>query len=187
MYKYLIIGVITMSIIILAKPGYYYIKNYVAQQMIESAWIESKNKNKIVYPWSDSKTFPIGKIDMKNINLSYTILGGDDKSSLDLGISHMSSSAYPGENGNICLAAHRDTYFKQLEKTQLNDIIEIEHLNGSDKYKVTDIEIVSPKETMWLESSESDLLTLITCYPFNYIGSAPMRWIVRAEKQFYSN
>ena len=187
MYKYLIIGVITMSMIILAKPGYYYIKNYIAQQMIESAWVESKSKKKIVYPWSDAKTYPIGKIEMKDINLSYTILGGDDSVGLDLGISHLSNSAYPGKNGNICLAAHRDTYFKKLEKTQLNDIIEIEHLNGADQYKVTDIEIASPEETMWLENTNSNLLTLVTCYPFNYIGNAPMRWIVRAEKQLASN
>ena len=172
-----------MSMIILAKPGYYYIKNYIAQEMIESAWIESKNKNRIVYPWAESKTYPIGRIKMKDVKLSYIILGGDDSSSLDLGISHLSDSAYPGGDGNICLAAHRDTYFRKLEKTQLNDIIEIEHLNGKDYYKVTDIEIVSPEETMWLKPSNSDLLTLITCYPFNYLGNAPMRWIVRAEKQ----
>ena len=183
MYRYITIGVIIMSMIILAKPGYYYIKNYIAQQMIESAWIESKSKNEIIYPWSHAKAYPIGKIKMRDIDLSYTILGGDDSTALDLGISHLSNSAYPGKNGNICLAAHRDTYFKKLEKTQLNDIIEIEHLNGIDRYKVTDIEIASPEETMWIENSNDNLLTLVTCYPFNYIGNAPMRWIVRAEKQ----
>ena len=172
-----------MSMIILAKPGYYYIKNYIAQEMIETAWIESKNKNIIVYPWSKSKTYPIGRINMRDIKLSYIILGGDDSASLDLGVSHLSDTAYPGRSGNICLAGHRDTYFRKLEKTQLNDIIEIEHMNGIDRYKVTDIEIVSPEESMWLKSTTSNLLTLITCYPFNYIGNAPMRWIVRAEKQ----
>ena len=124
---------------------------------------------------------------MRDVNLSYIIIGGDDRAGLDLGISHLSNSAYPGKNGNVCLESHRNSYFKKLEKTQLNDMIEIEHLKGLDQYKVTDIEIASPEETMWLENSTNNLLTLITHYPFNYVGNAPMRWIVRAEKQSKRN
>ena len=172
-----------MSMILLAKPGYYYLKGYIAQQMIQSAWIESKSENKIIYPWSKAKAYPVGKIKIDNIGLSHIILGGDNNQGLNFGVSHLSKTPNPGENGNICLSGHRDTYFNKLQKTQLQDIIEIEHLNGIDRYKVKDIEIVSPEEIKWLDASDENFLTLITCYPFNYIGDAPMRWIVRAEKQ----
>ena len=174
-----------MAIIILAKPGYYYLKNYVSKQLIESAWIESKSKKEIVSPWSRAKSCPIGKISIGNVNLSYFILGGKINQTSTFGISHIPNTSRPGEYGNIGLTGSLDSFLKKLEKIHLGDIVKIEHLNGTSRYKVNDIQIVSPEEMSWLNQTEQNLLTLITYYPFDYIEDAPMRYIIRANQKLY--
>ena len=121
----------------------------------------------------------------KSVNRLWKYLGNNSetslKQSLNFGIAHIENTSKPGGEGNICLAGHRDSFFKKLEKIHLGDIIEIDSFKGFKNFKVVDIQIISPNELHWLNETESNILTLVTCYPFDYIGEAPMRYIIRAK------
>ena len=83
--------------------------------------------------------------------------------------------------GNVALAGHRDTFFRGLRKIRVNDEITLTTLSGSYRYRVDSTKVVKPEETEVLED-DGDILTLVTCYPFNFVGSAPRRFIVRARR-----
>ena len=102
------------------------------------------------------------------------------KQALNFGIAHIQNTSKPGTSGNIGLAGHRDSFFKKLEKIHLGDTIDVDSFNKTQKYRVIDIQIISPNEVKWLDQTDYNILTLVTCYPFDYIGDAPMRYIVRA-------
>jgi len=181
LFKYIISTCMLIAIIVIAKPSYFYLKAFLAQNLLELSWEKSKNKNQIIYPWIGAKTYPIGKISIKKIDLSYIILGGEIKQSLNFGVAHIENTSKPGSNGNIGLAGHRDSFFKKLEKIHIGDIIRIESFSKSKDFKVTDIQIISPNELHWLNQSDEDILTLVTCYPFDFFGDAPKRYLVRAK------
>ncbi|MBI3049245.1 MAG: class D sortase [Acidobacteria bacterium] len=86
----------------------------------------------------------------------------------------------PGDAGNIGLAGHRDTFFRRLENIQARDEIRIVSPHGTFRFRVQDTRVVSPKDTWVLNPTRAATLTLVTCYPFTYLGSAPDRFIVRA-------
>jgi sortase A len=86
----------------------------------------------------------------------------------------------PGQHGNVALAAHRDTFFRPLRNIRTGDAIEVETVRGTYQYRVESIQIVTPQDTQVLNATNRPELTLITCYPFYYVGSAPKRFIVRA-------
>jgi sortase A len=88
----------------------------------------------------------------------------------------------PGQSGNVALTAHRDTFFRPLRNIHLNDIIVLTTLQGEYRFRVVSTRVVSPDDAAVLSPSESEILTLVTCYPFYFVGSAPNRFIVRAER-----
>ena len=87
----------------------------------------------------------------------------------------------PGESGNMALTGHRDTFFRSLRQIRQGDLVTLETMGGQYLYAVESTDIVSPAATEVLRSSSEEELTLITCYPFNYIGAAPKRFIVHAH------
>lgn len=101
---------------------------------------------------------------------------------LTFGPGHLSSTSLPGQSGNIVIAGHRDGHFNKLKSIKKNDVISIEGMNQSEFYIVTEITPTSGQDIYWTEQTEYDVITLITCYPFHYIGEAGDRFIVRAEK-----
>ena len=94
---------------------------------------------------------------------------------------HIPGTALPGERGNIGIAAHRDTFFSKLGGIHLSDRIAVTTLTGTQNYVVDSIRIVDSTDIQVLNPSDRPILTLVTCYPFYYIGSAPKRFIVRAQ------
>ncbi len=94
---------------------------------------------------------------------------------------HVRGTALPGQAGNICLAGHRDRQFRPLSGIAAGDEVRIRTARGTEIYRVVDAGIVVPQHTDVLDKTSSDSLTLITCYPFDFIGSAPERFIVRAR------
>ena len=125
----------------------------------------------------------IGRIEIPRIDLSAIVLEGIATSTLRLAVGHLPGTPLPGANGNIDLAAHRDTYFRGLKKVQKGDTITLSTVSGAQyKYRVESINVVSPNNTDILNSSAGPGLNLITCYPFNYIGSAPKRFVVHADE-----
>ena len=106
---------------------------------------------------------------------------GSRDNTLQLAIGHIGGTALPGEPGNIGLAAHRDTFFRRLGEIQANDQIRLVTREGTFTYRVQGTQIVEPRDTWVLRPTDVSSVTLVTCYPFRYVGSAPQRFIVRAE------
>ena len=102
---------------------------------------------------------------------------------LRLGAGHIEGTALPGQPGNIGIAGHRDTFFRELKDIQLNDEIQIQTATGLFRYQVDWMKVVEPSDTTVLEPSDNQTtVTLVTCYPFYFVGSAPKRFVVRAHQ-----
>jgi len=124
----------------------------------------------------------IGELEIPRLDISVAIFEGDDAGILKLGAGHIPKTALPPGSGNIGIAAHRDTYFRPLRLIRVNDLIELKTSAGASRYAVTETKIVRPSDIGVLAKAPGRDLTLVTCYPFYYIGSAPERFIVHARK-----
>jgi sortase A len=126
----------------------------------------------------------IGMLDIPRLRLSTPVVTGDDDKTLQVAVGHLPDTPRPWEPGNSALAAHRDGLFRPLKNIRLGDALRVRTTHGNLEYRVRDIKIVTPDDLSVLEPTSADTLTLITCYPFNYIGAAPKRFIVQAERVF---
>jgi len=124
----------------------------------------------------------VGRIDIPRLDLSAVVFEGTSDGTLARGVGHLRGSAGPGEPGNLVLAGHRDTFFRDLRNIRQGDEVNIMGPQGEFEYQVESISIVEPDQTEVLKPGDGSTLTLITCYPFRYIGNAPERFIVRATK-----
>jgi sortase A len=123
---------------------------------------------------------PIGRIEIPRLRLSVAVVEGVDTTSLRHAIGHIPGTALPGKAGNVGLAGHRDTFFRPLKDLRIKDEIQVSTPHGNFKYQVVSLKIVEPEDVGVLAPSGENVLTLVTCYPFYFIGPAPKRWIVRA-------
>jgi LPXTG-site transpeptidase (sortase) family protein len=126
---------------------------------------------------------PIGSIEIPRLGLSSVVLEGDDAAALLLGVGHLSDTPLPWHDGNTVLAAHRDTFFRPLAHIRKGDVIRFSTADASLEYVVKELKVVEPTAVEVLEPTSAATLTLITCFPFDYIGPAPQRFIVRAERR----
>lgn len=132
---------------------------------------------------------PIGRIGIPALGLTAAVLEGTTSAILRRGVGHIPSTELPGEGGNVGLAAHRDTFFRQLEHVVPGQEVIFETLWGERRYEVVSTRVVDPQQTEVLDDhvlqdlgeETSETLTLVTCYPFDYIGPAPQRFIVHAR------
>ncbi len=106
---------------------------------------------------------------------------GTSEENLNLGAGRIEGTAQIGGPGNVGIAAHRDGFFRVLESIRLGDLLQLERATGIDTYRVVSTAVVSPSEMSVLGPTSIRSLTLVTCYPFYYVGSAPRRFIVHAE------
>jgi len=123
----------------------------------------------------------LGKVEIGRLDLSSVVREGVDAGTLRGSVGHVPSSALPGHPGNVALAAHRDTLFRPLKDIKHDDLITFQSPAETFTYKVDRTRIVKPTDVSVLRSGGHDMLTLITCYPFYYVGSAPERFIVQAS------
>jgi sortase A len=107
---------------------------------------------------------------------------GDDEGTLQLALGHIPSTALPGQPGNVGVAGHRDTLFLPLREIRKSDLIWFQTGTGRYAYQVESTRIVQPQNVSVLNAGRQPELTLVTCYPFNYVGNAPQRFIVRARQ-----
>jgi LPXTG-site transpeptidase (sortase) family protein len=126
---------------------------------------------------------PIGMIEIPRLGLSSVVLEGDDAAALLLGVGHLADTPLPWHGGNSVLAAHRDTFFRPLAGIRRNDVIRFSTADAEFEYVVKETMIVDPTDVEVLDPTTTATLTLITCYPFDYVGPAPSRFIVRAERR----
>src|SRR5690349_21890400 len=125
---------------------------------------------------------PIGWLEIPRIGVSAGVVHGDNDSQLKIAIGHLPETPLPWAPGNSALAGHRDTFFRPLRDVRPGDMVRLETAHGHFQYRVRETLIVDPEEVWVLGSTSRSTLTLITCYPFEYVGPAPRRFIVRADR-----
>jgi sortase A len=162
-----------------ARSGYFYARGALAQFLLNTAWEKSRRSGRFIKPWSRADTWPVARLTIHSVGLSEVVLKDATRKSLSLGPAHVPVSAPPGSNGNIAIAGHRDSFFRNLDRIKKGDIIELESLRSVRFYKVDAMEITGPEDTHWVENTQENAITLVTCYPFDYIGPAPKRYVVR--------
>ena len=135
----------------------------------------------------------MGRVEIGRLHLSAIVRQGVDDGTLRDSVGHVPSTALPGQTGNFAIAAHRDTLFRALKDIQKDDLISFQSAKGTFTYQVQATKIVKPTDVSVLrpdgggliqavdENAQRKLLTMITCYPFYYVGSAPKRFIVEAQ------
>jgi sortase A len=124
----------------------------------------------------------VGRLAIPRLGLSVIVVEGVQARDLEKAAGHIPGTALPGEPGNVGIAAHRDTFFRPLRAIRPNDAITLSTFAGSYRYRVVSTEVVFPSDIHVLDPTGQDALTLVTCFPFNYIGAAPKRFIVRADR-----
>lgn len=124
----------------------------------------------------------IAWLDIPRLNIATAVLEGDDDLALRLGAGHIPGTPAPGSAGNVGIAAHRDSYFRSLAGIEPQDRIRLRTLSGEWDYAVESTRIVQPTNVSVLDNTSQSELTLVTCYPFRYVGAAPLRFIVRARR-----
>ena len=124
----------------------------------------------------------IGRMEIPRLGLSVVVVEGVGRTTLRRGVGHIPGTALPGEDGNVGLSGHRDTFFRPLKDLRIKDEIQISTLKGDFMYEVESLRVVEPSDVRVLEPARENVLTLVTCYPFFYIGAAPKRFVVRARQ-----
>ncbi len=123
----------------------------------------------------------IAQLEMPSLQISTTVLEGTDDATLRRGSGHIEDTPLPGEAGNVGIAGHRDTVFRPLKRVKPGDALDLKTAEGVYHYAVTNTMIVNPQDVYVLDPTSEPTLTLVTCYPFEYIGHAPRRFIVKAR------
>jgi len=122
----------------------------------------------------------IGILRIPKIHVEVPVLDGTDELSLNRGVGRIAGTANPGQEGNIGIAGHRDGFFRGLKDVALGDTVEVVTQRRTETYIIDNIVIVDPDDTSVLQARQRPSLTLVTCYPFHFVGSAPRRYIVQA-------
>jgi sortase A len=125
---------------------------------------------------------PLAVLKISKIDLTVPVLEGTDDWTLNRAVGHIEETARPGEKGNCGIAGHRDGFFRGLKDVAIGDAMELTTLTGSESYRIETIRVVGPDEVSVLEPTPEPSITLVTCYPFYFVGSAPQRYIVQAAK-----
>jgi len=123
----------------------------------------------------------LGRLEIPSLNLSVMLLEGTGAWTLNRAVGHIEGTALPGQPGNLGVAGHRDGFFRCLKNITQNATVTLTTLKGRFYYRVNSVRIVKPKDVKILTSTGKPILTLVTCYPFYYVGNAPKRYVVTAE------
>jgi sortase A len=124
----------------------------------------------------------LGRMDIPRLGVSVAVLQGTSPRMLRLGAGHIGGTPLPGEAGNSGIAGHRDTFFRELKDIRGHDEIQFQTSTGLFHYEVDWVKVVGPNDISVLEPSSQAALTLVTCYPFYFLGAAPKRFVVRAHR-----
>lgn len=161
---------------------YIHAKALLAQELLENAWLKTRNGEQRATPWPWADTWPVARLSVPSQNISLIVLAGDSGRTLAFGPGHNFGSATLGENGNSFVSGHRDTHFRFLEYLQPGDRVYVDTPQGQRKvYRIEQASIVEAGEA-WVESEpQTSRLSLVTCYPFeSIVPGGSQRYIVSA-------
>ena len=176
-FRFISVLFLLIGLLLFIKPAYFYIKSYLVQIVLDENWDYYKDNGILKNNFLD--VVISGKIIIPKIGIDNIVLKGADQNTLSYGLGLLDNGVSLYQNKyNIVISGHRDTHFKKLESVKKGHRIILEHIEGKSEYIVDDIILVNPSEIEYLEKNKFNMLTLITCYPFNYIGDAPLRMIV---------
>ena len=125
---------------------------------------------------------PLAHFEIPRLKMNTIVIEGDTDEDLKLGAGHIPGTALPGAIGNVGIAGHRDTVFRPLRNIRPGDLITLTSTGTAYQYRVESTEIVAPQRSDLLNPTQDHRLTLVTCFPFYYVGSAPKRFIVHARE-----
>jgi sortase A len=151
-----------------------------AEQHDTSSWSKAR-----VEHYQQVATVPVtalARLEVPDASVSVMVLPGTDEVTLNRAVGHIEGTPLPGAPGNVGIAGHRDGFFRGLRNVEAGDRLTMTTLDGVAHYEVESIDIVDPQAVEVLDPTPYDALTLVTCYPFYYVGDAPQRYIVRARK-----
>lgn len=132
--------------------------------------------------WTLRRGDMVGRLEVPRLGLSVMVVEGDEEETLSLAAGHLPDTPWPWQPGNSAIAGHRDTFFRPLKNVRVHDAVRLVTLRGTFDYTVTSTRIVDADDLSVLDASGSSVLTLVTCYPFGLLGSAPQRFVVRAVR-----
>ena len=168
----------------LTYAGYVFVDAHNYQAREQAAFEESRGKN---VSQAEGRHLVveggvIGEMEVPRLGLKAIVIQGDSPTILRRAVGHLPGTALPGDSGNVALAGHRDTFFRPLKGILPGDGITLKTPERDFQYSVESIAVVPPTAVQVLQASGGRTLTLITCFPFYYVGSAPNRFIVRARQ-----
>jgi sortase A len=162
---------------------------YAAYVVIDAKAYQANEQRRFAHARQDATTAPalvdggaIGEIQIPRLGLRAMVVQGDSAAILQRAVGHLADTALPGESGNVVLAGHRDTFFRPLKRVLAGDAITLKTRDGDFAYLVESTAVVPPGDVQVLQPTGGRILTLITCFPFSFVGSAPDRFIVRARE-----
>ena len=170
---------LAVGLLALAYAGYVIVDAH-AFQAYEQSKFENVSPTQTPQPLVEGGV--IGEIQVPRLHLKAIVVQGSSNTILRRAVGHIPETSLPGEQGNVALAGHRDTFFRPLRSIRLGDAITFKTPDGAFQYVVESTAVVAASEVGVLASSDGRTLTLITCFPFDYIGSAPNRFVVRARE-----
>lgn len=188
--KNLAILFISAGILLLAYGGYQWFKTEKEQNRslaeAQALLDEKENTNGITTP-EDAETFAPGMsetagiLHIPKLDSDLPVIEGTDEDELEKGVGHYKGTAYPLQNDQIVLSGHRDTVFRRMGELELGDVLTVQLSYGDFSYEIVDTKVVKADDlTIIAPTAPDEVLTVTTCYPFSYIGSAPDRYIITA-------
>lgn len=165
-------------------------KAWAAQVLLERAWDQARANRApsgvLARPWPWADMTPVARLGIDRLGASNIVLSGASGSTLAFGPGHVDGTALPGQPGHSVVSAHRDTHFTYLKDAAVGDLIRVEQPSGAKSgYRIVERRVIDTRNEQVMLHPEANLLTLITCYPFeDWSPGGPLRLIVTAEKRF---
>ena len=156
------------------------VARFRSQSTTNSLWDSARIR---AYERTLNLSFPAPEAILRvpRLGIEVPVLEGTSDITLNRGVGHIAGTALPGQPGNIAITGHRDGFFRPLKDAREGDIIEVQRKSQTDRYIVSEIKIVFPSDTSVLNNTTDSTLTLVTCYPFYFVGAAPQRYIIQAS------
>ena len=170
----------------LGQGAYIPAKAWLAQELMQRAWVRGSLGTERPVPWPWADTWPVARLVAKSGDVDLIVLAGGSGRTLAFGPGHLSASSLPGEIGNTVIAGHRDTHFSFLRDVEIGELLVIETVSGEKHlYEIFDIDVVDSRRSSLLLDTDTAILSLVTCYPFEAIDpGGPMRYVVTAKMLF---